>query len=123
LETLTINLALRFGLELAALFSFGIWGWQQGYGSSKYLLAFGLPLIAMLLWGLFNVPGDPSRSGSAPVPVAGLVRLLLEFAIFLLAWIAMRDAVSGRWYVLFGVLIAVHYALSLDRIQWLLDRP
>ena len=47
--------------------------------------------------GVFAVPDDPSRSGSAPIAVPGLARLTLEAAVF-------------------GV------GISYDRIACLLDR-
>jgi hypothetical protein len=42
-----VNLAVRFLLELAALFSIGSWGWQQGSGVPRYLLAVVLPILAV----------------------------------------------------------------------------
>lgn len=73
-----LNLLVRFLLELAALGAFGYWGWQQAEGALAYLLAIGLPVLTAVLWVTFAVPEDPSRSGHAPVPVPGLLRLLLE---------------------------------------------
>jgi hypothetical protein len=48
-----------------------------------------IPLLAATAWGVFNVKGDPSRSGKAPVPVPGIVRLLLELAFFGSATLAL----------------------------------
>jgi len=62
-----ISLALRFLLELAALIALGLWGAHQ----AGIALALALPATAAALWGIFAVPGDPSRSGKAPVPVSG----------------------------------------------------
>ena len=58
-----INLALRFLLELAAIFTFGFWGHSQAGGGTGVLLAVLLPLLFAVLWGVFAVRGDPSRSG------------------------------------------------------------
>lgn len=76
-----INLALRFALELSALAALGAWGWGRGSGWTAAALAIGLPLAAAVVWGTFAVIGDPSRSGKAPVPVPGPVRLALEVAV------------------------------------------
>src|SRR6266511_3997628 len=74
-----INLALRFFLELAALYFIGYWGWTQHAGVLRYLLAIGLPLLAAIIWGVFRVLGD----GGAPrVRVSGIVRLLIEVVFF-----------------------------------------
>jgi hypothetical protein len=75
----------------------------------------------MTLWGVFAVPGDPSRSGRAPVPVPGAVRLLVEAAFFGAATAALvRD--GATWAIAFAGIVVVHYALSYDRVAWLLGR-
>lgn len=114
-----INLAARFILEIAALVSLGYWGWQTGEGWASYLLAAGAPILAALAWGTFAVPGDPSRSGKAPVPVPGLVRLILELLIFGLAcWSLIESGLMTQGRI-FCVVVILHYAVSYDRILWL----
>lgn len=115
-----LNLAVRFLLEIAALIALGYWGWTWGQGALRYLLAIGAPLLAAVLWGVFAVPGDRSRSGSAPVPVAGWMRLLLELAFFGFAiWgLYVAGATTAAW--LLGGVVLVHYGLSYDRILRLL---
>jgi hypothetical protein len=114
-----INLALRFLLELVALFALGYWGWTQHAGVARILWTIGLPLVAAALWGTFRVPDDP---GKAPVPVPGLVRLLLEGLFFGAATWAFYAADRGSWGLIFGAIVLVHYAVSYDRILWLLQR-
>ena len=72
------NLALRFFLEIAALGGFGVLSWRLTDGLWRYsaLIAVLAPLMA--LWGVFAVPGDPSRAGNAPVPVSGTLRLAVN---------------------------------------------
>jgi len=115
-----LNLALRFLLELAAWASIGYWGWTRGSGWLRPGLAAALPLLAMALWSAFAVPGDPSRSGKAPVPVPGWVRLALELIEFGLASWALADAWRPGWGIALGIVVVAHYALSSDRIAWLL---
>lgn len=113
-----INLALRFGLEIAALVALGYWGWTQNAGLWRIAAVVGLPLIAAILWGTFRVPGDP---GDAPVAVPGIVRLLVEALVFggaVMALFAAKQQ-SAAWLLL--GLLAFHYAISYDRIQWLLS--
>ncbi len=87
-----LNLGLRFLLELAALGSLSMFAWVRFDGPLKWAAVFGLPLLFMVLWGTFAVPGDPSRSGSAPVSTPGAVRLGLELclfgAAFVLLWVS-----------------------------------
>jgi hypothetical protein len=77
------NLILRFLLELAALVGFATLAWLSVSGWWRFVVALLVVLIAMALWGVFAVPDDPSRSGNAPVPVPGAVRLVLELTILL----------------------------------------
>jgi hypothetical protein len=111
-----INLGLRFLLEMVALFSFGVWGWQKGDGWLRFVLAAAIPLFFAALWGTFRVPNDP---GAAPVAVAGVLRLGLEMAFFSLAALALADARLTTLSWVFGGLAALHYLVSYDRILWL----
>jgi hypothetical protein len=117
-----LNLALRFLLEIAALVTIGFWGWSKGEGALRFVLAAGLPVIAAVLWGTFRVPGDASASGQALVAVPGLLRLLLELAIFAFATWALYDAGAVRLAWILGVVVVAHYVLSYDRVRWLLLR-
>jgi hypothetical protein len=117
-----INLAVRFLLELAALAAMGVWGWRKGEGWTRMLLALAIPIAGALLWGTFAVPNDPSRSGKAPVAVPGILRLLLELAIFGFAtWALFDRGLTALGWTL-GVLVVVHYVVSYDRILWLIKR-
>ena len=114
-----INLGLRFLLELTALGAIGYWGWTQNAGWWRWVLVIGLPVIAAAIWGTFAVPNDPSRSGQAPIPTPGMIRLILELSIFALGAIALivsQRATAGWAFV---IIVLVHYAISYDRILWL----
>ncbi len=115
-----INLAVRFILELAALAALAYWGWTQHTGILRFLLAIGLPVFGAMLWGVFAVPDDPSRSGHAPVPVPGILRLLLELLLFASAAWCLYDAGLVLLANVFGLIVLVHYIISYDRIVWLL---
>ena len=117
-----INLAVRFLLEIAGLIAIGYWGWQQGGGFLSYVLAIGLPLMAAILWGTFNVPEDPSRSGKAPVPIPGWLRLLLELAFFGFAVWCLYDVGAQQLAIGLAVVVLIHYVLSYDRLRWLVKQ-
>ena len=117
-----LNLALRFVLEMGALVAMGRWGWSLRTEWWRYVLALAVPVAAAIAWGTFAVPGDPSRSGGAPVPVPGVVRLLLELAFFGLATWALSSIGARLPALIFGALVVIHYALSSDRLAWLLQR-
>ena len=116
-----LNLAVRFLLEILALVALGAWARAQFSGALGFILMILLPLVAATAWGLFNVKDDPSRSGKAPVPVPGIVRLLLELAFFGSATWALF-ALNPTYAWIFGAVTLVHYLLSYDRIRWLLER-
>ncbi len=113
-----INLALRFSLELIALGTVGSWGYMQSETWTKWLFALGLPVLFMTIWSVFAVPNDPSRSGKAPIPTNGILRLIIEWSLFGLASWAFFD--GGSYYaILFACMVILHYLLSFDRIRWL----
>jgi hypothetical protein len=116
-----LNLVVRFLLEILALVALGAWAKAQFPGALGFALMILIPLLAATAWGIFNVKGDPSRSGKAPVPIPGVVRLLLELALFGSAtWALFRLNPTYGW--IFGAVTLVHYFLSYDRIVWLLKR-
>jgi hypothetical protein len=117
-----INLAVRFFLELSALAAMGVWGWRQSEGWLRFVFALGIPIGAAVVWGTFAVPNDPSRSGAAPVPVPGLVRLAIELAVFAFATWALGDLGAIRLGWAMGIVVGVHYVASYDRILWLIRR-
>lgn len=74
-----LNLALRFGLEMAMLAALAWWGIESGGNTGlKVLLGIGAPLAAMGVWGMYIAP-RASRRLSDPVRVA------VEIAMFSLA--------------------------------------
>jgi hypothetical protein len=116
------NLALRFALELAAVIGFGYAGWRLADGALAVVLAIALPLAAATVWGVFAVPGDPSRSGHAPVPVRGAIRLVVELIVLAGGAVAWAVAGAPAVAIVLGVLIVLHLAFSGRRLGWLLGQ-
>jgi len=115
-----VNLAVRFLLEIAGvvgLFRLGLW---VADGPLAAVLALLFSMGAATAWGLFNVPGDRSRSGRAPVQVPGILRLLVELLVLgggSLAWFLT----GPTWFAwTYTVVLIAHYLLSWDRVGWLL---
>ncbi len=115
------NLALRFGLELGALSGLAVAAWKLTSGPTRWASVVAVPVAAAVVWGVFNVLDDPSRSGAAPIEVSGWTRLALELVI--LGGGAAAVLVAGRPYVaaIFTLLIVVQYATSWRRIEWLIE--
>lgn len=75
----TINLALAFLLELAMLASIGYWAYLQGKSPLiKWSLAVVLPVLAMILWGIFAAPKSQYRLDFN-------ARIIFELVMFSLA--------------------------------------
>ena len=117
-----LNLALRFILEMVALFATAFWGWRKYENVLGILLAILLPIIIAVVWGVFAVPNDPSRSGKTVVATPGWIRLIIEFAIFSFGVWAFFDIGYFAVAYIFLSLIIVHYLFSISRIKWLLTR-
>ena len=117
-----VNLAIRFLLEIIVLIAIGLWGWRQSESWPRYLLAIGIPVLLAVIWGTFAVPDDPSRSGAAPVPVPGLLRLAIELGMFAFAsWVLYDMGYDKLWWIL-GLIVLLHYIASYDRIIWLVSQ-
>ncbi|MGG0238133.1 YrdB family protein [Bacillus rhizoplanae] len=72
----SVNLAIRFLLELCALASLGYWGFQVGKSVyTKFVFGIGSPLLFAILWGTFIAP---KASLKLPEPY----KFLLELVIF-----------------------------------------
>lgn len=113
------KLAMRFGLEMAALVGIVVGGRELVDGLTGQLVGIAIAILAATAWGLFNVPGDPSRSGNAPVEVSGIVRLCVEFDVFALGGAGLLLAAPSLGALFIG-LVLLHYATTPARLRWLL---
>ncbi|XVK82872.1 hypothetical protein BST_0586 [Bacillus stercoris] len=116
------NLLLRFILEIAALISIGVFAWISFDGYFKYVLTLVLPIAVMIVWSVFAVPHDPSRSGQTVIPVNGITRLVIELLIFAMAVAALYFSHLKPVGIIFLCLIILHYIISAERIKWLLNQ-
>ncbi len=115
------NLFVRFLLEVAALISLGIWAWNTFNDWQGWVMAILLPLGMAVIWGVFAVPGDPSRSGYAPVPINGILRLAIELLFFgCMVW-ALYDLGWHGTALVLGLITLIHYLVSYERVGWLIN--
>lgn len=85
----SLNLIVRFALELGALGALGWWGFALDRGLGlKIAAGIGAPLLAALTWGLWVAPKAANR-------LADPLLLLVEIAVFAAGGLALW-AVSGR---------------------------
>jgi hypothetical protein len=114
-------LHLRFGLEVGSLIALGAGARHVvGRGAPGWVAAVVAPLVAAVMWGTFAVPGDPSRSGKAPVPVPGSLRIALEMTVFFLAAASLGAVGWWQWFDPFIAAFVVHHVGTRARILWIL---
>ncbi len=117
-----LNSAVRLLLEITAIVTFGIWGYHQSETGLRILLAILLPLGFAVLWGVFAVRDDPSRSGKTVIQTPGIIRLLLELGLFGAAAWMLLDLDYTLIALILGLTVVIHYFVSFDRIAWLLKQ-
>jgi hypothetical protein len=115
------NLALRFALELATLTGLAVGAWKLTSGNVRWIAVIAAPVAAAAIWGVFNVLDDPSRSGAAPVPISGWVRLAIEIAILGGGVGALVIAEYRNAAAVTALLIVVQYVASWRRLEWLVQ--
>jgi len=73
-----------------------------------------------IIWGTFRVPNDASASGKAPIPIPGILRLVIELSLFSFAvWGLFQTGKETLGWIL-GILVVIHYLISYDRCIWLI---
>jgi Protein of unknown function (DUF2568) len=120
------QLGLRFVLEIAALVAWGMTGWELAgdawNGLLRWLLALVLVSVAAGAWGTFRVDGDSGGDNEAPVRVPGTVRLVIELVVLLGGAVAVTWAGETAFGVVLGLLVAGHYATTMQRVTWLVSQ-
>lgn len=101
----SINLALSFFLELAMLGSFGYWGFHTGKTAIlNFILGIGVPLVTIVLWGIFMAPNSSTR-------LQGAAYYAVYFTLFALAVGALFLAGKPILGILFAALVVVNSTL------------
>jgi hypothetical protein len=105
------NLALKLGLELAAIAALAHWGASTGDGALPVVLAVAAPALFVVLWGRFAAPRSSHR-----LPPRS--RIPFELGLFALAAIALMIAGQPVLAAVFGVIAVVNAALLTVFDQW-----
>jgi hypothetical protein len=99
------NLAFSFILELVLLAAFAFAGYVLGDGVMRYILALGVPVIVIVIWGAFLAP---RAARPAPPPV----KLALKIALFGLAALGLVQTGNLTLAVFFAVAVALNLLLA-----------
>ncbi len=101
----SINLLLRFLLELCILAALGYWGFQTGQQTlARIGLGIGAPLLAAVVWGIFLAPAS-SRRLREPW------RSILELVVFGSAIAALYSTGQRSLAVAFGLIYVINKVL------------
>ncbi len=108
----SMNLALRFGLEILALIALGYWGFSTGKGwGLKLLFGLGAPVLAAVLWANFGAPAAGHR-------LTGWTRVLFEVAVFGSAAAGLILAGQKPLALIFAGLVVLNEGLLFLWGQW-----
>lgn len=100
-----INLGIRFILEMSSLAALGYWGYKTGSGATRWVLTFGAPAAAVVLWGLF-VSEKPT------IELARALQLVIEFIVFGAAVVALAAAGQGALAATFAIVALISGTLN-----------
>ena len=104
-------------LLVFAVAAYGYWGWTLHDGWAKLAWAVGSMVVAAAVWDLLRVRGD----GAEPtVAVPGWVRLIIEAGYFTGVVTSLAAAGQPELGFLYALLLGIHYALTHERLVWLL---
>ena len=110
----TINLILRFGLELAALAALGYWGATASASPAvRAVLGVGAPVVAAVFWGMFVAP-------RARIVLSSPVRMGLGFVVFAAASVALATRGHTQMATTLAGLALLNTVLIL---AWKQDQP
>jgi hypothetical protein len=100
----SVNLAIRFALELCAIAALAYWGTQTGSGAARWLLALVAPALFVLVWGTLLAPRASRR-------LSMRARIPLELVLFGLAALALAAAGPMWLGIAFALVAFVNIAL------------
>lgn len=111
---LALTLTAAFGLELAVLFAFGLWGFQIGQSVlTQTLFGVGTPLLTAVFWGAFLSPKAAVKS-----PLLQLALKLVVFTLATAAFLATGHFVSGIVFSVLAVILTLRlHALRVSSEQ------
>lgn len=107
-----INVVVSFLLEVAMLLALAYWGFHTGQNLGlKLALGLGIPLAAVIIWGLFLAPRAGQRANST-------VGVALSLALFYIAGLLLYQAGQPALAAILFVVAAVNRTLVVVWRQW-----
>jgi len=101
----SLNVAVRFLLEICVLISVGYWGFKTGSGwFFKILLGIGALLLIAIIWGTFGAPKAANH-------LTGFSLLALEVIVFGSGMVALYATKNYSLAWGFGVIVIINRIL------------
>jgi hypothetical protein len=107
----SLNLGLKFLLEIAGLVSFAYWGANTGSLPVSLLLAIATPAAAAAMWGIYAAPKSKRRLPLQP-------RIRFELTFFTAAVLALLAAGVPGLAVAMSALVIVNAIMLTMLGQW-----
>lgn len=97
----SLNLGLRFLLELCLLVIFGYWGFKMGSNAFlKFLLGLGSPVLFAVTWGTFLAPKSPMRLHEPWLSLLELIIFALAgWALYSTGKVSLAAAFAGVYII------------------------
>lgn len=108
-------------VSIAGGLGWGIWRTLSG-GSGGLVLGAAAAAATIVVWILVAAHGEPATSRLATWAVPGPLRLLIETGLIGLAAAAIWKGGSRAAAETLLTVAALHYALTWERVAWLLGR-
>lgn len=106
-------------LSLFASVGYAVQTWLGG-NVLAWIVAIGVVLLIAATWIGLRVPGDVGLPVPVTISISGRTRLLLELTITAIAAYGLWTTVSRAAGETLLTLVGVHYAVTWDRVRWLL---
>jgi hypothetical protein len=112
----------RYILEILAVLFLSTWASTR----QSWFGAIWAVVLALAFWRIFNVRDDPATIDRPCVVVPGIIRLVMELAIYGLACFCLWDLLDNRFglptIVVFAYagVIVLYYIATMERVKWLL---
>jgi hypothetical protein len=101
----SLNLGLRFVLEMGALGAVGVWGFHLDKAAAvKWLAGIGLPVMIIIVWSMVVAPGTDNGLSATP-------KMWIGTAILGTAAVALAAARRPGLAAAFGVAILANAVL------------
>jgi hypothetical protein len=115
---------MSFFLEVFGLVGLGRWGWTLGNGGfGGGVLAVAFIAVAGTVWGVFRARDFVPRGGKPTVAIPGVLRLVLELALYALATVGFWTSGWTTAAALLGAATVVVYAGMRERVAGLMRQP